>query len=100
MTNSIIAEGLTKRYDTVTAVDGIGLAVKEGTVFGLLGPNGAGKTTTVSILATLVRPDAGHAQVAGYDVTTQAHQVRQAHTRHRHGPQPGRVSRSPRPNCA
>jgi oleandomycin transport system ATP-binding protein len=77
MTNSIVAEGLTKRFGTVTAVDGIDLTVKEGTVFGLLGPNGAGKTTTVHILATLVTPDAGHATIAGYDVQAQAHQVRQ-----------------------
>jgi oleandomycin transport system ATP-binding protein len=77
MTNSIVAEGLTKRFGTVTAVDGIDLAVKEGTVFGLLGPNGAGKTTAVHILATLVRPDAGQAKILGYDVLTQAHQVRQ-----------------------
>jgi oleandomycin transport system ATP-binding protein len=77
MTNSIQAEGLTKRFGPVTAVDGIDMQVKEGTVFGLLGPNGAGKTTTVHILATLVTPDEGHATVAGYDVKTQAHQVRQ-----------------------
>ena len=77
MTNAIVAEGLTKRFGTVTAVDGIDLTVKEGTVFGLLGPNGAGKTTTVHILSTLVSPDAGHATIAGYDVKTQAHQVRQ-----------------------
>ena len=77
MTNSIVAEGLTKRFGPVTAVDRIDLTVKEGTVFGLLGPNGAGKTTTVHILATLVAPDAGHATIAGYDVHTQAHQVRQ-----------------------
>jgi len=77
MTNSIIAEGLTKRFGPVTAVDRIDLQVKQGTVFGLLGPNGAGKTTTVHMLATLVAPDAGRATVAGYDVSTQAHQVRQ-----------------------
>jgi oleandomycin transport system ATP-binding protein len=77
MTNAIVAEALTKRFGPVTAVDGIDLHVKEGTVFGLLGPNGAGKTTTVHILATLVTPDAGHATIAGYDVQTQAHQVRQ-----------------------
>ena len=77
MTNSIVAEGLTKRFGPVTAVDGIDLQVKEGTVFGLLGPNGAGKTTTVHILSTLVSPDEGHATIAGYDVKTQAHQVRQ-----------------------
>ena len=77
MTNAIVAEALTKRFGQVTAVDGIDLQVKEGTVFGLLGPNGAGKTTTVHILATLVTPDAGHATIAGYDVATQPHQVRQ-----------------------
>jgi len=77
MTNAIVAEGLTKRFGPVTAVDGINLEIKKGTVFGLLGPNGAGKTTTVHILSTLVTPDEGHATIAGYDVTTQAHQVRQ-----------------------
>ena len=77
MTNSIQAEGLTKRFGPVTALDGIDLTVKEGTVFGLLGPNGAGKTTTVHILATLTTPDEGRATIAGYDVETQAHQVRQ-----------------------
>jgi ABC-type multidrug transport system ATPase subunit len=49
MTNSIVAEGLTKRFGTVTAVDGMDLAVQEGTVFGLLGSNGAGKPTTVGL---------------------------------------------------
>ena len=68
MTNSIVAEGLTKRFGTVTAVDGIDLQVKEGSVFGLLGPNGDGKTTTVHILSTLVSPDEGHAAIAGYDI--------------------------------
>jgi ABC-type glutathione transport system ATPase component len=77
MTNAIVAEALTKRFGPVTAVDGIDLQVKEGTVFGLLGPNGAGKTTTVHILSALVTPDAGHATIAGYDVQTQAHQIRQ-----------------------
>ena len=50
--------------------------VEEGTVLGLLGPNGAGKTTTVRILATLLRPDAGHATVAGFDVVREAQQLR------------------------
>ena len=50
------------------ALDGLDLTVEEGTVLGLLGPNGAGKTTTVRILATLLRPDAGRATVAGFDV--------------------------------
>jgi ABC-2 type transport system ATP-binding protein len=52
------------------------LAVPEGAVYGLLGPNGAGKTTAVRVLATLLRPDSGHARVAGFDVARQAAQVR------------------------
>jgi oleandomycin transport system ATP-binding protein len=77
MTYSIIAEGLVKRFADTVALDGIDLAVRAGSVFGLLGPNGAGKTTTVRILATLVRPDSGHAAVCGHDVVSHAHQVRQ-----------------------
>src|SRR6202453_312498 len=77
MTYSIMAERLVKRYGDTVALDGIDLAVRTGSVFGLLGPNGAGKTTAVRILATLVRPDGGHASVCGYDVVSQAHQVRQ-----------------------
>ena len=77
---AIVAEGLVKIYHTrraeVRALDGVDLEVEEGTVLGLLGPNGAGKTTTVRILATLLRPDAGHATVAGFDVVKQAQQLR------------------------
>jgi oleandomycin transport system ATP-binding protein len=76
MTHAIVAEGLVKRYGDTTALDGVDLAVRSGTVLGLLGPNGAGKTTAVRVLATLVRPDAGHATVGGFDVVHQAHQVR------------------------
>ncbi|HEX9889625.1 MAG TPA: ATP-binding cassette domain-containing protein, partial [Nitriliruptorales bacterium] len=60
----------------VRALDGLDLSVDEGSVLGLLGPNGAGKTTTVRILATLLRPDAGHARVAGYDVLADPDAVR------------------------
>jgi ABC-2 type transport system ATP-binding protein len=78
--DAIVAEGLVKVYRSrkteVRALDGVDLAVAEGTVLGLLGPNGAGKTTTVRILATLLRPDAGHATVAGYDVVRQAQELR------------------------
>jgi oleandomycin transport system ATP-binding protein len=77
MTYSIIAEGLMKRFGDTVALDGIDLAVRTGSVFGLLGPNGAGKTTAVRILATLLRPDGGHATVCGHDVVSHAHQVRQ-----------------------
>jgi len=78
--NAIVAEELVKIYRSrkseVRALDGLDLTVAEGTVVGLLGPNGAGKTTTVRILATLLRPDSGHAAVAGLDVVRQAQQIR------------------------
>jgi ABC-2 type transport system ATP-binding protein len=73
---AVAAEGLRKRYGTTTALDGFDLTVREGTVCGLLGPNGAGKTTAVRILATLLRPDGGRAEVAGFDVARQAALVR------------------------
>jgi oleandomycin transport system ATP-binding protein len=77
MTYAIQAEGLVKRFGETTALAGAELAARTGTVLAVLGPNGAGKTTAVRILATLLRPDEGHATVGGYDVVTQAHQVRQ-----------------------
>ena len=77
MDHAIQAEGLVKRFGETTALDGVSLTVRAGTVLGLLGPNGAGKTTAVRIFATLLRPDDGHATVGGYDVVRQAHQARQ-----------------------
>jgi oleandomycin transport system ATP-binding protein len=77
MTYAIEAEGLSKRFGKTQALAGVDLAVREGTVLGVLGPNGAGKTTAVRILATLLRPDAGSARVAGLDVTRDAQRVRQ-----------------------
>jgi len=73
---AVRAEGLQKRYGQTKALDGFELAVPFGLVYGLLGPNGAGKTTAVRILSTLVRLDGGRAEVAGYDVSRQARQVR------------------------
>ena len=76
MADVITASGLVKRFGTVTALDGLDLAVPEGTVLGLLGPNGAGKTTAVRILTTLLRPDEGTAQVAGVDLLAHPEAVR------------------------
>lgn len=76
MTPVIEATGLVKTYGDVVALDGLDLSVREGSVLGLLGPNGAGKTTTVRILTTLLKPDAGQATVAGFDVLRQPDRVR------------------------
>lgn len=73
---AVEARSLRKAFGEVQALDGLSLAVPAGSVLGLLGPNGSGKTTTVSILATSLRPDSGHATVAGLDVVTEAAQVR------------------------
>ncbi len=73
---AIRTEDLRKRYGDTEAVAGVDLSVSSGTVCGLLGPNGAGKTTIVRILATLLRPDAGFAAVAGVSVTERPDEVR------------------------
>lgn len=75
---AVQAEGLVKEFGDVKALDGIDLTVKRGQVVGLLGPNGAGKTTTVRILSTLLKPTAGRASVAGFDVVQQSDDVRRA----------------------
>ena len=75
--NSIEVKSLSKSFGTVTAVNDISFSVKTGEIFGFLGPNGAGKSTTMMILTTLLKPTSGQALVSGYDVVTQAKQVRQ-----------------------
>ncbi|HEX7039437.1 MAG TPA: ATP-binding cassette domain-containing protein [Trueperaceae bacterium] len=78
----IEVQGLRKTFEggkggkRVVAVDDLGFSVASGEVYGLLGPNGAGKTTTLRVLATLLKPDAGTAKVAGYDVVGDAEAVR------------------------
>ena len=74
----ITATGLRKAYGKLTVLDGIDLDVPAGSIFALLGPNGAGKTTAVTILTTLVRPDAGEIRVAGHDPRTEPDAVRAA----------------------
>jgi ABC-2 type transport system ATP-binding protein len=66
-----------KRFGSTTALAGVDLEVPEGMVFGLLGPNGAGKTTLVRILATLLEPDAGRAELLGHDVVAESSRVRE-----------------------
>lgn len=82
MTSPIIATGLARYFgskdEPIKAVDGVDLEVKEGEIFGFLGPNGAGKSTTVRMLTTLLRPSAGQAFVAGYDIVKDADKVRRS----------------------
>ena len=74
--DAIVVEGLEKSYGSVRALCGVDFAARAGSVLGLLGPNGAGKTTAVRILATLLKPDAGSARVAGLDVERDAAALR------------------------
>jgi ABC-2 type transport system ATP-binding protein len=72
------AAGLSKRYGELAAVDGLDLDIAPGEFVGLLGPNGSGKTTTLHMLATLIRPSAGSASVAGFDIARDPVDVRAA----------------------
>ncbi len=72
----IVAAGLTKRYGNLVAVDDLSLEVSAGELFGFLGPNGAGKSTTIRMLIGLLRPSAGTARVAGYDIQHDALEVK------------------------
>ncbi len=75
--NSVVIENLVKRFGSFVAVDNISLTVRKGEVFGFLGPNGAGKSTTIRMLCGLLKPTAGHAEVAGFDVERKPESVRQ-----------------------
>lgn len=73
---AIQAKGLVKEYGKQRAVDGVDLSVRKGTVYGFLGPNGAGKTTTIRLLATLLKPDGGSAEIFGYDLSKDGDEIR------------------------
>ena len=76
MSAIVRTEGLVKRYGRTVAVAGIDLDIDQGEIFGLVGPNGAGKTTTLRMLATLLRPDAGSAEIDGWSVTRNPDEAR------------------------
>jgi drug efflux transport system ATP-binding protein len=76
MTKSIDSQGLTRRFGSFTAVDAITFQVERGEIFGFLGANGAGKTTAIRMLTGLLRPSDGKATVAGFDVSTQAEEIK------------------------
>ena len=76
MSGIVRTSGLIKRYPGTVAVAGLDLNIAEGEIFGLVGPNGAGKTTTLRMLATLVLPSAGRAEIAGWSVTRNPDEVR------------------------
>jgi ABC-2 type transport system ATP-binding protein len=72
----IVIDNLTKRFEDVTAIDGLCLTVANAELFGLLGPNGAGKTTTINVLCGLTRPSSGSVKVAGHDIQKETTQVK------------------------
>jgi ABC-2 type transport system ATP-binding protein len=76
MTAAIATTGLTRRFDSLVAVDQLELTVEAGTFFGLLGSNGAGKSTTIRMLTTLLPPSSGTAVVSGFDIVTRPREVR------------------------
>ena len=75
--SAIVIENLVKKFEDVTAVDGIDLQVSKGELFGLLGPNGAGKTTTINVLCGLLKPTSGSAAVGGFDVQRETAKVKE-----------------------
>ena len=76
MGDFLVADGLSKRFDGVQAVDSVSFAIRSQEIFGLLGPNGAGKTTTIRMLSTVLSPDGGDVEIGGYSATRQSGEVR------------------------
>jgi len=74
--SAIVIDNLTKKFEDVTAVDGLSLEVEKGELFGLLGPNGAGKTTTINVLCGLLEPTSGSVSVRGYDVQKEPQKIK------------------------
>ncbi len=74
---AIVIDNLTKRFEDVTAVDGLSLEVENGELYGLLGPNGAGKTTVINVLCGLLEPTSGSVSVGGYDVQKEPVKVKE-----------------------
>jgi ABC-2 type transport system ATP-binding protein len=74
----IETKNLTKKYNSLTAVDDLSLQIEEGEIFGLLGPNGAGKTTTLMMLTTLIPPTSGTAFINGFDIVKEPDEVRKS----------------------
>jgi len=75
--SAIVIDNLIKKFEDVTAVDGLSLKVEKGELFGLLGPNGAGKTTTINVLCGLLEPTSGSISVASYDVRKELEKVKE-----------------------
>ena len=75
---AIETTGLTRKFNSMTAVSDVNLTVDQGEIFGLLGPNGAGKSTFISMLCTILKPTSGTASVEGYDIVSQASDVRRS----------------------
>ena len=74
----VSVQNISKRYGRTLALNDVSLTVERGTLVGLLGPNGAGKTTLLHILCTIMRPDSGTAEIAGFDVVRQPVRARNA----------------------
>ena len=74
---AIVIEDITKRFEDITAVDGLSLTVEKGELFGLLGPNGSGKTTTINMLCGLLEPTVGSARILDYDIRREPNRIKE-----------------------